>query len=462
MLRLSYGIGLILVALAIHRPLLAASPSHMQARTIRVAGSEGRTLQTLALLPDGKIAALVAPSRHGEIPGSESAKSSEVHLFDAEGKELETWPVEFRAQSIGTGPDGSVFVGGDGQLARFSSAGKLLETIELPHLKKVLGDADALREQAVEMQKQYEKSIGESTKQFDDQKKQIEEKLEELKKKDEKDLTNSEKRRIKRYEEQIKQLGSISLQIKVPSVEQLMKQLTDRLRIINGVSVTDKDVFVVTGESAGFGYAVWRMDHSFQEAKQVLSGLRGCCGQMDVQAHGDELFVAENCNHRVGRYNRDGEKIMAFGQRGEQPEGPGLLKTLLGGKKAKAEEEKPSAGFGGCCNPMNCRVGNDGLVYTSESEGHIRCFTPEGEYRGLVGSCKLTGGCKNVAVAVSPDSSKVYFCDQPGQQIIVLARDSSAEKEADQGDTPEKKAPGKDADEAKANETKSAVKKSDE
>lgn len=452
MLRMSCGIGLMLVALVVGRPLLAASPSHMQAHTIRVAGSEGRTLQTLVLLPDGKVAALVAPSRHGEIPGSESAKSSEVRLFDAEGKELETWPVEFRAQSIGAGPDGSVYVGGDGQLAKFSAAGKLLETNELPHLKKVLGDSEALREHALEMQKQYEKSIAESTRQFDDQKKQIEEKLDELKKKDEKDLTNSEKRRIKRYEEQIKQLGSITLQVKVPPVEQLMKQLTDRLRIVSGVSVTDKDVFVVTGESAGFGYAVWRMDHSFQEAKQVLSGLRGCCGQMDVQAHGEELFVAENCNHRVGRYNRDGEKIIAFGQRGEQTEGPGLLKTLLGGKKAKGEEGKPSGGFGGCCNPMNVRVGNDGLVYTSESEGHIRCFTPEGEYRGLVGSCKLTGGCKNVAVAVSPDSSKVYFCDQPGQQIIVLARDPSADKEGDSADTLEKK----------VDKTKPVEKKADE
>lgn len=34
---------------------------------------------------------------------------------------------------------------------------------------------------------------------------------------------------------------------------------------------------------------------------------------------------------------------------------------------------------------------------------------------------KLTGGCKNVAVAASPEGDQVYFCDLPGSRIIVLA-----------------------------------------
>jgi hypothetical protein len=34
----------------------------------------------------------------------------------------------------------------------------------------------------------------------------------------------------------------------------------------------------------------------------------------------------------------------------------------------------------------------------------------------------LTGGCKNVAVAVTPDAERVFFCDQPGSKVIILAR----------------------------------------
>lgn len=439
MLRLSCGI-LFFAALLSGLPQgHAATPSHAQKREIRVKGAPGRSLQTLALLPDGKVAALVAPGRHGEDEGNASATTSEVRVFDEEGEELAVWSVEFPAQSIGAGPDGSLFVGGDGRLARFSPEGKALETIELPHLKEAVSDTDKLRKHAVELQGEYEKSFAENRKQFDEQKEQLQKNLNELLEKEKDSLTAAEKRRINRYKEQIRQVDAIAESFKIPSVEDLMKQITARLRIINGVTVTEKDVFVVTGEASGFGYAVWRMSHAFQDSKQVLSGLRGCCGQMDVQAHGDDLFVAENCNHRVGRYNRDGEKLLAFGRRGDQPEGAGgALISLFSAKKKNDADAKQPPGFGGCCNPMNLRVGKDGLVYTAESEGVIRCFTTDGEYKGLVGSCKLTGGCKNVAVAVSPDASRVYFCDQPGQKIVVLTREKPSADKAEATENNEK------------------------
>jgi hypothetical protein len=435
MFRLSCVIVSVVAALSGLEHCHGADASHKQVREIRVAGRDGSTLQTLALLPDGKVAALVAPGGHGEIHESRAPATSEVRLFDESGTALATWRIEFTAQSIGAGPDGSVFVGGDGRLAKFDAEGKLLASIELPHLKKAVEDKDQLREGALEMQKLYEKSFAESRKQFDEQKAQLEENLKKLKEKDKKELTPAEKRRISRFEEQLRELNGITAGFEIPSVEDLMKQITSRLRIINGVTVTERDLFVVTGESTGFGYSVWRMDHAFQESKQVLSELRGCCGQMDVQAHGDELFVAENCNHRVGRYSRDGERIAAFGRKGDQPEGlgGGLVSLLTGGGKNKAKgDANVPPGFGGCCNPMNLRIGKDGLVYTAESEGIIRCFTTDGKYRGLVGSAKLTGGCKNVAVAVSADASKVYFCDQPGQQIIVLSREKSAAEKVDE------------------------------
>jgi hypothetical protein len=177
--------------------------------------------------------------------------------------------------------------------------------------------------------------------------------------------------------------------------------MTSRLRIINAVAVSAKDIFIVCGEAKGFGFAVWRMDHNFKNPKQVLSGLTGCCGQMDIQVSGDKLLVAENTRHRFACYDRNGKSLGAWGRSGKDNE-PGT--------------------FGGCCNPMNLRATGQGDIITAESEGFVKRFSPKGEYLGFVGVAKLQGGCKNVAVAVSPDNQRIYFCDQPGSRVIVLAK----------------------------------------
>lgn len=439
MIRLS-RVAFSLAVILIGSPLCFGSEaSHPQSREIQVKGMEGSTLQTMTLLPDGTVAALVAPSRYGD--SGENAPSG-VRLYDKAGAEIATWRVDFHAQSIAAGPNGHVFVGGDGQLAKFDTDGTLVATIELPHLKAALGDTEKLREHATQMQQKQEEQQEQFRTQFDDQKKDLEEKLAELRAKAEDDLTAVEKRRIKRFEQQLEQFEEISASFQVPSVDDLMKMLTDRLRIINGVTITETDVFVVTGATTGFGYSVWRMDHQFQNSKQVLGELRGCCGQMDVRAHGDELFVAENCGHRVGRYSRDGEPLGHFGQRAGRTAAVEALsvKSLVKRKSkpaetAAGEEQEECPGFGGCCNPMNVWVTDDNLVYTAESEGIIRCFTTEGDYRGLIGQARLTGGCKNVAVAASQDGNTVYFCDQPGQKIIVLSRDDAEAEPVEAGPT---------------------------
>src|SRR6266545_4474898 len=48
------------------------------------------------------------------------------------------------------GPDGMVFVAGDGRVARFDRDGKPLGGIELPHLAELLKESKALRKQAEE------------------------------------------------------------------------------------------------------------------------------------------------------------------------------------------------------------------------------------------------------------------------------------------------------------------------
>ncbi|MFN0051621.1 MAG: hypothetical protein ACKV0T_05480 [Planctomycetales bacterium] len=385
------------------------APTHSQVREVPVPSKEGRSLQTLTQTSEGRIAALIALPRYGAARGSRGGQpTSEVWMLDADGSEVARHSIGFHAQAIGAGPDGSVFVGGNGRLARIDSQGQLTAEIELPHLAEITKNTEELRKRAEEQIESQKESYAEIQQSYEKQLVSLGKRIEDLQEIDEEKRTTAQRRRLKRYEEELSQLRESIDQFRTPSVEEAIQEIISRMRMINSVAVTQRDLFIVCGMSKGYGYSVWRMDHQFQEAREVMSGLGGCCGQMDVQAHGDHLFVAENTKHRVGQYDRDGNPVQTFGQRAEK----------------KAED-----GFGGCCNPMNLRIGTDGSIYTAESEGIIRKFNATGEFVDLVGKTKLEHGCKHVAVAVSEDGDRVFFCDQPGSRIVIFAREKSSETE---------------------------------
>jgi hypothetical protein len=369
----------------------APEGTHAVSKAIAIKSeTKGIKLQTLSLGPDGMIYALLGPDRYGAKP----TNAGEVQVLDATGEKIRSWKVEFLSQAINCAPDGTVLVAGDGKLAAFDNAGNVKSEIELPHVKAAIADSDKMKQKAEEQQKAQIESYEEMVK---EQKKN----LEELKAKDEDKLTKTEKQQIKQAESMVKAYERMLDQQKKQKIEDIVAQIVSRVKVINAVAATDKDVYVVSGETKGYGYAVWRMDRNFENPKQVMSGVAGCCGQMDIQASGDDLWVAQNCSHNVGHFDRDGKKIGTFGKRGRDGE---------------------ADCFGGCCNPMNVRVGPAGRIFTAESEGMVRAFSADGKVEGLVGTVKIGGGCKNVAIAVSPDSNTIYFCDQPGSKIHVMTK----------------------------------------
>lgn len=368
----------------------AATHTHQTA--VAVPGTDGAALQTLCVNGEGQVLALVAPPR-----GYSAAKknvSSEIRVFSADGKPLSTWKVSFHAHSINVGLDGTVFVAGDGRVARFDSKGTEKGTLELPHIAAILEDKETLKRNAEQQIKTQKESFTSMVKRYDEMKAKIEAKPEA-------DRTAAEKANLKQYDSILKSFDQTRKYYDSMTVETVVAQTTSRLRIINGIAVSSKDVFIACGESKGYGYAIWRMTHDFKEAKQVLSGIGGCCGQMDIQVDGDDLLVAENTKHRFARYDRDGKALGAWGKRGK--------------------ETDPDC-FGGCCNPMNLRAAKDGFIYTAESEGIVKRFSGKGDFLGTVATVKLQGGCKNVSVAVSPKGDRVYFCDQPGSRILIMSQ----------------------------------------
>lgn len=400
--RAARWLPLALIAVGLALPARAADDStHDLAGDIKARSADNKYgIQTMCLDSSGNVLALVAPPR-GYGAAVKDA-TSEVHVFTAEGKAKANWKVPFHAHAINVGPDGKVYVGGDGQLARFDATGKQLDLVALPHIKAAVEDPTA-RKKAEDQLKQRKDA-------FENNVKRIKDLKEKLEAKKEADRTEQDKRLITSYDSILKNYAQNAQAYTGGTVEDVLAQNMARLKIINGLAVSAKDVFVVCGEAAGFGYAVWRLDDKLANPKQVMSGLSGCCGQMDIQVAGTDLLVAENTKHRFARYDRDGKAIGAWGTRGKETD-PGC--------------------FGGCCNPMNLRAASNGDIFTAESEGIIKRFTEKGDFLAIVGFVKLTGGCKNVAVAANATGERVYFCDQPGSRIIILAKKKDAPKKGE-------------------------------
>jgi sugar lactone lactonase YvrE len=169
---------------------------------------------------------------------------------------------------------------------------------------------------------------------------------------------------------------------------------------VASISSDGDSVFIACGMPAGYGYAVWRLSPEFTNGESIVSGLSGCCGQMDVQANEKGIFVAENSRKRVRRFDAEGKSICDWGKSSE-----GI------------------AGFGSCCNPMNLAFGTDGAVYTAEdTTGRIKRYSPDGKLLSVVGAADVVPGCKKVSIGVDTTGDRVYMLDITKNNIAVLTR----------------------------------------
>lgn len=396
-----------------------ADATHRQSTVVTVKGQESPnwTLVAFCALADGRLIAAVGPNaRYGAVAadGDDSQKASkhggELQVLDAEGKRITTWPLAFAPQTVNVGPDGSIFVGGSGKLAHFNAEGGLLKCVDSPHVTEALKDTDGIRAQAEEQLKQQEAMANQLKPMLE----QFEKQLAELeKKKSEAKIPTviidgqiaSVKETIKAYEQ------AMTRPRKQMSIESVMDSIKARLVGIHSLAVSDQDVFVVTASTQGYGYVVWRMTHEFTEPTQIGESLSGCCGQMEIQCHDGCVYAAENSRHRVVRFDRDGKKLGSFGKRDRKAAG---------------------AGFGSCCNPMNVRFSSSGDLFTSESNGMVKRFTPDGKFVESVGVAKVRPGCKSSIIALSPDMKRVYYFDSEHSTIVML--DRTAESQPAAGD----------------------------
>lgn len=379
------------------------------------ASSDPWRLVGFCLDHDDRIVALLtrsgnSPRRRADTGEAESEKDgappSLVRFLDMEGKPLTEWPVDFVAQAINVRPNGELVIGGDGYLARYDQQGRQLAKAEAPHIVATRQDPEALDRAAREMVEAQRNSIAQALQQFEQQKKELEAKPETELTEEERLLKPQIDEILKSYRQLSEQQGGAG-EPRPEDIEQMKQALVGQQRTINAIASDDRYVYV-TCRGKGFGYAVWRTDAEFDNPLQTIDGLKGCCGQMDVQCSGGELVVSENARHRVVRFDAEGKQVDAWGKRSRDGEGEN---------------------FGGCCNPMNSRLVG-GKLYVAESDGRVKLFSPGGEYLGLVGTARVEPGCKSSIVDVSSDGQYVYYFDVQKSSICQLKRKPSADQQA--------------------------------
>lgn len=411
----------------------AAVATHAQERLIKVVAGPGERLTTFAVDGSGRVLAGVV------------ADSPTIRVYSPSGDQVGEWKLPVPPEAVNVGPKGDVFVAGQGKLLRLDDEGAVTLERETPNMATAAEAARGIHQQVMDRRTQFiadkiRKELEKEVKKYKRQLAEIQEKISavdgELFALDQRELEkpsaevgteiDSERTRLQKRRAQLAKLqaknefnivnppsqrraamataGKNQAAAPEPDPEESVRQLiADQMRIAS-ISASHEEVFFACSSSAGHGFDVWRTDYKFGKPQKIGQSLSGCCGQLDVQANDNGIYVAENTKHRVRGYDRNGRQLLEFGSR---------------------ERDRPE-GFSGCCNPMNVAFGDDGSVYTAESGiGRIKRFSANGSFVELVGQVELVPGCKKVAISVSPKGDQVYMLDITRGHIVVMTRSSS-------------------------------------
>jgi hypothetical protein len=324
---------------------VAWKPSCSEVGLIQIGDSKKPgALKNFCLNAEGNLLACFAPEETGP------KNTPDIRVYSPKGDLLKTLPLEIKPSAICVAKDGSIFVAGNGQVLKLDATGKVLASAASPVAKETV----TISKETEEMVKQMANQT----------KRPLKEEMEKMK-------TNLERRRVD----------------------------------VTGLAVTDEDLFMAVPAPSDFSYRVYRFDHALQNPKLVVEKLRGCCGQMDIQAHDGKLWIPHNARHTVESLDRDGKALSKFGKAG----------------RVKATD------FGGCCEPKNLRVLPNGDILAAESGPPtcIKRFSPSGQFKEVVAVVNNSkGDCVRVTVEISPDGRRYYMLDTTRDAIRVFAAKS--------------------------------------
>lgn len=399
------------------------TPTHKQYKLFRPTHSSLQVaLQTFCLDSQGNIVAAVSTS--GALVNNENVAGMVIY-YSPEFEIAKEVALDFAPTALNFDSDGTLYVAGNGSMAKIGADGKVIQKGVTPNLQ----DADNLRDKAKakleaereQMSASYKNQIDMIDKAIaakkkaenkDEGEKPAEEKASEEPKEDGAEEEASEEENAA-YVEQLIQISMEELENMRKSYNEYLKQFNVGEPVqdaeveaaiagmgqVRSIAIGDEDVFVTCPANLGYGYDIWRVSKDLTDAKVVVKGVSGCCGQMDIQAKGKQLYVAENTKFRVGVYNQKGKLTAKFG----------------------SQDRTGKTGFGSCCNPMNIRCCENGDVLTAESSiGTIKRYDAAGNLVATIGKAKIGGGCKHVALGHDPNLDRYYMMYEDEAAICVL------------------------------------------
>jgi hypothetical protein len=379
----------------------AVTATHRQTSIIKVVpdAARGQKLTTFALDGQGRVIAGVAGGK------------PVLRVFEADGQPIADWPLPMAPEAVHAAADGTIIAGGEGRLVRLAADGTVQEDRASAQAAGARETARAIHATTLKRkQAQLEQAAAKKRALLQQRMADVEAKLAALEAAEDDATSKTAKQaaarkragyeRMKTALERLIAEASAAPKNVAPTAAETRQAVeglvASQLQIIS-ISSTATEVYVACRSATGYGFDVWRTNPDFRGGQRIIESLRGCCGQMDVQANANGVYVAENTRHRVRVFGRDGRPLGEFGSR----------------------DRTAPDGFEGCCNPMNVAFGPEASVYTAESgSGRIKRFSPRGEFLELVGKVDLVPGCKKVAIAVSPDGRSVYMLDITRGHII--------------------------------------------
>lgn len=404
------------VTTATHKQMKVFHPKHPSLQV---------NLQTFCIDGQGNI--VTALSTEGAIVNSEQI-SGLVLFYSPQFEIVKEIKLDFAPTALNFDSDGTLYAAGNGYVAKISSDGKVVKKNATPNLLtgddvrlKAKKKLEAEREQMsasyknqidmIDKALEIKKNGDKKTEKTADEKKPAEGTEENTEEQVAEDEGNPE------YIEQLTQISQEELENMRKSYNEYLKQFNVDQPIgdtevesaiasmgqVRSIAIGEEDVFVTCPANLGYGYDIYRVSKELDEPRVVVKNVSGCCGQMDIQAKGKQLYVAENTKFRVGVYNQKGKLTSKFG----------------------SQDRTGKTGFGSCCNPMNIRCCDNGDVLTAESSiGTIKRYDAAGNLVATIGKAKIGGGCKHVAIGHDPKLDRYYMMYQDEAAICVLVNQS--------------------------------------
>jgi hypothetical protein len=394
-------------------------PSHAQVAVIKP--NEG-SIESFCINKDGDLLICCTGTQQslfGITFARPSAARGVIAVFSSEGKKIGDWQAPVLPQAICRGGDGMIYVAGAGRIAKLEPSGKVLAQADAPNMAELPPVPEVKKQpkkegpEAEAAEKAKKEKIAELEKKLQQAQKDYVQVIQEA----QKDLKPNDDESMQAVQEKAKgpleKLLAIQQELEKARLTPEMlaaqaRMMRERMTTITGMAVTDHDLFVCCASTKGFGYVVWRTDHNFSNPKKIVENLAGCCGQMDIQARGGDLWVAHNSRHKVEHYSREGKKLAAFGR----------------------TDRISADGFGGCCEPKNLRFGPSDIVFACES-GPPTCvkrFTLDGKFVGVCVVAPWNSGCVRVTTEYDAKQDRFFVLNSGEQQIHVFAKKTATKE----------------------------------